>query len=160
MTHTTKYGNLYATSLSPEWHEKTAAYWYTVTSGATAHTAFATRKGLDRWLEERGLTLESELPETRGTPGMTRILGEYYEMSHGEFAGTEDNPYRMVADDAWYQIRPTVITAAMSNGNYTLALITEDDDRTRTVHTLNPGVKDRIQVEDFPGYIVMRRLMS
>ena len=157
MTHGKIYNKLYATSLTPEFHEKTCGYWFTVTNGATAHTAFATR-ALDRWLSERGLSLESELPAA-GTWGTTRILGEYYEQSHGEFSATEDNPYRMVEDDAWYQIKPIVITADMSNGDYTLALITEDDG-VRTVHTLNPNVKTRLTVEHVTGHVAMRALMS
>jgi hypothetical protein len=140
MVYTQAYNKLYATSLTPEWHEKTCGYWFTVTNGATAHTAFATRADLDRWLSERGLSLEDELPEA-GTFGTTRIIGEYRTASHGEFVSDD---YRDgMGEGDFYSLRPVVITAAMSNGEYTLALITEEDG-IRTVHMLNPNVRTRL----------------
>jgi hypothetical protein len=139
-SHRTVYDRLQATSLTPEWHEKTCGYWYTVTNGATAHTAYATRAGLDRWLAERGLKLENDLPEA-GTFGTTAITGAYAAESHGEFL-TEDYRDGMGPGD-FYSLRPVAATAALSNGDYTLALITEDDGM-RTVHTLNPNVKTRV----------------
>ena len=142
MNYRQTYASLHATTLTPEQHEHTCGYWFVVTNGAMAHTAFATRGGLDRWLIERGLSLESELPEA-GTWGTTRITGSYRTESHGEFSATEDNPYRMVEDDAWHQIDAVMATAEMSNGDYTMALITEDDG-VRTVHTLNPNVRTRV----------------
>ena len=144
--HTTTYDRLYATSLTPEFHEKTCGYWFTVTAGAMSHTAFATRAGLDHWLNDRGLSLENDLPDS-GQFGTTRIIGKYLTTSHGEFSPTEDDPYRMVEDDDWNSLRPIMATAAMSNGRYTLALITEDDDGVRTVHTLNPNIKTRIEFD-------------
>jgi hypothetical protein len=140
----THYANMYATALTEEQHERTCNYWYTVTCGATAHTAFTTHRGLERWLEERGLTLDGEMPETRGEWATMRVIGEYRHQSHGEFSPTEADPYRMVAGDEMGAIVPVVTTAAMSNGDYTLALIDEDGDGVRTVHTLNPNVKTRI----------------
>ena len=112
MSYTRHYDKLYATTLTREQHERTCGYWFTVTNGATAHTAFATRAGLDRWLAERGLSLENELPEA-GTWGTTRVAGQYCTESHGEFSATEDNPYRMVEDDAWHQITPVVTGQTM-----------------------------------------------
>lgn len=146
MPYTVKYSNMQVMALTPEWHEKTCDYWYTVTCGATAHTAFTTKCGLMRWLDERGLKLDGELPEARGTFATMRVIGEYYSTSHmdeGEF----------------YAVRPVVITAAMSNARYTLALIDEAEG-VRTVHTLNCNVKTRIEVNSFPGYVIMRNLMS
>jgi hypothetical protein len=145
MTHTLSYDKLHATSLTSEQHERTCGYWFTVTSGATAHTAFATRAGLDRWLSERGLSLAGELPDA-GTWGTTRVTGEYRTASHGAFSPAEDNPYRMVADDEWGALSPMAATADLSNGRYTLALITEQDG-IRTVHTLNPNVKTRVEFD-------------
>lgn len=142
MSYTLVYDKLYATSLDPEQHERTCGYWFTVTNGATAHTAFATRAGLDRWMSERGLSLENDLPEA-GTWGTTRVLGTYRTESHGEFSPTEDNPYRMVEGDNWDSLQPIMSTATLSNGDYTLALITEETG-VRTVHTLNPNVKTRV----------------
>lgn len=141
MGYTQVYNKLFVTSLTPEFHENTCGYWFTVTNGSTAHTAFETRAGLDRWMSERGLTLENELPEA-GTFGTSRIIGEYRTVMHGEHSPTDDEPYRMVEGDDWSGIKPVVITTAMSNAEYTLALITEDAG-VRTVHTLNVNIKTR-----------------
>lgn len=159
MSHTVKYASMQVTALTPEWHEKTCNYWYTVTSGAMAHTAFTTKRGLMRWLDERGLKLDGELPEARGEFATMPVVGEYYEACHGEFSPTEDNPYRMVAGDEWGAIKPLVITSDLSNGDYTLALITEEGG-VRTVHTLNPNVRDRLTVEHVTGHVAMRGLMA
>lgn len=153
--HVTQYASMQVTALTPEQHERTCNYWYTVTCGAMAHTAFTTRRGLERWLEERGLTLAGELPEERGEFATMRVIGEYYDVSHGEFSPAEDNPYHMVAGAEWSELEPVVITAAMSNGRYTLALITEEDG-IRIVHTLNPNVKTRIEAH----WSGMRPLMA
>jgi hypothetical protein len=144
MNHRQVYDTLYATSLTPEFHERTCGYWFTVTSyGGTAHTAFATRAGLDRWLNERGLALENELPAA-GTAGFTRITGEYRTESHGEHLSDD---YRDgMGEGDWPPDSPVAATAAMSNGRYTLALITEENG-VRTVHTLNPNVKTRIEFD-------------
>ena len=105
-----------------------------------AHTAFATRAGLDRWLSERGLSLENDLPEA-GTFGTTRVLGTYRAASHGEFVS--DNPRDSMGEGDWDSLQPIMSTATLSNGDYTLALITEEAG-VRTVHTLNPNVKTRV----------------
>lgn len=145
MNYRQVYSNLWATSLTPEFHEQTCGYWFTVTSyGATAHTAFATRAGLDRWLSERGLTLENELPAA-GTSGFTRITGEYRTESHGAFLSDD---YRDgMGEGDWPPPGPMAATATLSNGRYTLALITEDGSGIRTVHTLNPNVKTRVEFD-------------
>ena len=130
MSYTTQHGALSVASLDRDCHERTCSYWYTVTSGATAHTAFATRAGLDRWLSDRGLVLECELPE-HGEIGTSRIVGTYRERSYLD-AAEFDN------------LRPLLATAVLSNGDYTLGLITEDDDGTRIVHHLNPNVRTRL----------------
>lgn len=161
--YTEHYARMQVTALTPEWHEKTCNYWYTVTNGAMAHTAFTTKAGLMRWLAERGLRLDGELPQTRGEYATMRVIGEYYATSHGNRHPdeTEFTILPMVEDAAWREIKPVVITAAMSNGRYTLALVTEDKNGVRTVHTLNPNVKDRIEVNcGLPGYRAMHELMS
>jgi hypothetical protein len=141
MTHTRTYNRLFAASLTAEQHERTCGYWFTVTSGyATAHTAFATRAGLDRWLAERGLTLASDLPEA-GTSGFTPVEGEYRTASHGEFLS--DDPADAMGPGDFYSLRPVLVTAELSNGDYTLALITEEDG-VRVVNTLNPNVRSRL----------------
>jgi hypothetical protein len=163
--HAQVYGQLYATSLTPDFHEKTCGYWFTVTNGSLSHTAFVTRAGLDRWLAERGLALENDLPDysdpavipsrDNWREGLTRVTGEYRTMSHGQFSPTDDNPYRMTEDDGWFALRPVLVTAAMSNGEYTLALITEDDG-VRTVHTLNCNVKTRFVFDRIRTDALMR----
>lgn len=144
MSYKQVHGNLWAASLTQEAHERTCGYWFTVTSGACAHTAFATRAGLDRWLSERGLSLAGELPEA-GTSGITRVVGEYRTESHGEFV-SDDYRDGMGEGEAWSSLEPVVTTAAMSNGRWTLALVTEADG-VRTVHTLNPNVKTRVEFD-------------
>lgn len=144
MTRT--YSNLRATSLTPEQHERTCGYWYTVTSGAMAHTAFATRAGLDRWLRERNLTLANDLP-AQGEFGTTAIVGSYCERAYLDI----DDDYRErhypdgYDDDeaAFYALQPVDATPVLSNGDYTLGLLTEDAEGVRTVHYLNPNVKTR-----------------
>lgn len=125
------YSSLHATALTPEMHERTCGYWYTVTNGAMAHTAFATRAGLDRWLRERNLKLAVELPSEHGLWGTTRIVGGYRERSH-------------MIEAEFYAVDPVVITPVLSNGDYTLGLIDEDANGLRTVHHLNPNVRTRL----------------
>jgi hypothetical protein len=129
MTRT--YSSLHVASLDAEAHERTCGYWYTVTDHAIAHTAFATRAGLDRWLKERGLHLERELP-AHGEIGHSRIVGTYRERSYLHDANELE------------AVRPLIATAIMSNADYTLGLIDEDEAGTRTVHYLNPNVKTRL----------------
>jgi hypothetical protein len=141
MTRTLTYDKLFATSLTAEQHEQHGPYWYIVTNGSMSHTAFETRAGLDRWMEERGLALEGELPAA-GTWGTARVLYGYREAMHGEFL-TDDYADGMGPGE-FYSLRWVLATAAMSNGQYTLALATEDSAGVRTVHTLNPNVRGRV----------------
>lgn len=141
--YTVHYGSLQVTALTPEQHERTCDYWYTVTCGTLAHTAFTTMHGLMRWLEERNLMLPAELPEQRGEFATMPVNGEYYASSH-------------MSESVFYAVNPVVITAALSNGDYTLALISSDENGVRTVHTLNPNVRTRF-VADHSG---MRKIMS
>lgn len=123
------YDSLCVTSLDPTQHKRTCNYWYCVTNHETAHTAFATARGLYRWMEERGLTLDGELPPL-GTWGNVKIVGTYCEMMHNDYA--------------YFDALPAIFeTKAMSNGDYTLAKITQDKNGVRTVHRLNPNCKLR-----------------
>lgn len=145
MSYAQSHGQLQATSLTPEQHERTCGYWFTVTSGAMAHTAFETRAGLDRWLDERGLSLADDLPEA-GTFATTRIIGEYRTESHGEFLSDD---YRDgMGEGDFYSLCPIAAATTLSNGRYTLALITEDSDGVRTIHTLNPNVRTRVEFDN------------
>jgi hypothetical protein len=141
--HQSTYSNLVATTLTREAHEHTCGYWFTVTTGAMAHTAFRTRDGLDQWLNERGLSLESDLPEA-GTFGTTRVAGEYRAVWHGEFLS--DDPRDGMGEGDFYSLKPVAVTATLSNGDYTLALITEEGGM-RVVNTLNPNVRTRVVLD-------------
>ncbi len=113
-------------------HRRTCGYWFTVTSGCTAHTAFATRRGLNLWLAERGLTLASPIDMQ---PSHAFIIGEYRTRSY-------------LHDAADFYGLKGLETRTLSNGDYVRAIITTDDDGIRTVHTLNPNIRDR-QVFDY-----------
>lgn len=122
-THTA----LRVSRLSLDYHLRTCGYWYTVTCGAFAHTAFATRAGLDRWLQERGLRLAGKLDEE---PSHCEVIGTYRTNSHLHDADT----FESLQGDR---------TRTLSNGDWVLAIITQDEDGIRTVHTLNPNVRTR-----------------
>ena len=68
-----EFDNLHVTALNREMYERTVGYWYTVTCGATAHTAFRTREELDQWLSERGLL---GFPATAGSRRMGDHSGD------------------------------------------------------------------------------------
>ena len=119
----TEYGNLRATSLNREQHERTCGYWYTVTSGATAHTAFRTWSELHRWLTERGLTLDGPLSYYTGEWATATITGSYRKASHRD----------VTVFDA---LQPVRTTRVMDNGCMTPAKITEADG-IRTIHYMN-----------------------
>jgi len=119
-------------------HARTCGYWYTVTSGSMAHTAFVTLEGLERWARERGLVL----PVLSEPGDGESIGGEYRTESH-----TVLEQFGQIVGE-W--------TRTLSNGDYVDAIISHDDDGVRTVHTLNPNVKTR-RVFD---YVESRNLMG
>jgi len=126
--------NLHLTVLDEVQHGRTCGYWYVVTAHASPHTAFATERGLRRWMDERDLTLSKPLTAP-GTWSTQDLFGSYVEEMHW--------------DEAEFSALPAVIeTRDLSNGNYVVARITEDKNGMRTVHTLNPNVKTR-QVFDY-----------
>jgi hypothetical protein len=118
---------LHVARLDQKAHERTCGYWYTVSSHSTAHTAFVTRAGLDRWLAERGLRLAGPLDEV---PSHCPITGSYRTTSH-------------LYDAASFPELEGERTRTLSNGDWVEAIITHDADGLRTVHTLNPNVRDR-----------------
>lgn len=124
MTHT----RLYVCHLDEQRHRQTCGYWFTVSGdGGQAHIAFATRAGLDRWMLERGLALDGDLT---AQPSHCAIVGSYRTNSH-------------MLDSANF---PQIVgerTRAMSNGQWVEAIISTDADGIKTVHTLNPNVRDR-----------------
>lgn len=127
-SYTQDYANFYGCALDLEQHRKTCGYWYTVTSGSYAHTAFATARGLARWAEERNLQLE-EIP-TKETWKPFKVTGKYRQCNHLSY-------------DEFYALPAILETKTLSNGDYTLARITQDEEGIRTVHTLNPNCKAR-----------------
>lgn len=137
----TQYKDLRVTVLTEDYHKETCGYWYRVTSGAMAHTAFATKQGLLRWLSERGLSLTAELTEP-GVFSTQRIEGSYNRAMH-------------MSTDDFYSLPSIVETKVLSNGQYTLGLITESEG-IRTVHHLNCNVKERVEFD----YWVSRQEMN
>jgi hypothetical protein len=118
-----EFDDLHATALTQEMHERTAGYWYTVRCGALAHTAFRTLDDLHQWLSERGLSLASSLPDTRGEWANVQVIGTYRS--------------NMDRDrDRFDALVPMLVTTVMDNAELVPAKITEEDG-VRTVHYMN-----------------------
>lgn len=143
-TYVREYDNLRATSLTREMHERTCGYWYTVTSGATAHTAFRTRDDLDWWLAERGLELgrgyrwvdgrhvESALADA-GVASTAPIVGSYRKVSHRD-------------REAFDAIDPVFTVEILDNAERIRAKVTEDDTPSgviRSIHYMNVNYRER-----------------
>ena len=124
--YTRTYNGLWLQHLTPEQHSRTCGYWYTVTSyGGTAHTAFTTKIEMDAKLSLLGLSPERELNKPDGC----RIIGEYREAMY------------MNRDD--FEQAEGLAVVWMSNGSYTDARVTIDEDGGRTVHYCNPNERRR-----------------
>ena len=130
--------------LTLEQHRNTCGYWFTVQSRGTAHTAFATRAGLDRYLSERGLAIDGELAQGSWRP----ILGHYFRKMHLTPEHVDGNQSLAELDG--------LRTRTLSNGHYVVAVITADENAIRTVHTLNPNVRERVTFD----YRESRAMMS
>ncbi|MEB3023055.1 MULTISPECIES: hypothetical protein [Mycolicibacter] len=121
---------MYVTALSPEMHERTCGYWYTVTNRAVAHTAFRTAEELYQWLAERGLELASPLPDLGEGGASIPVIGRY----------------RSVMDRDWHrfdQLDPILVTEVTDNAERTPAKITQDCDGVRVVHFMNVNYRER-----------------
>jgi hypothetical protein len=129
MAYVQTYDRLFVCSLDQTAHAKTCGYWYTVSSRATACTAFAKKESLIKWAEDRGLTLPDNLPDP-GTFSGHPIEGAFR-------VSLEMDPAAFYALDGQH-------VRVMDNGEYTLGIITLDDDGLRTVHKLNVNVRDRM----------------
>jgi hypothetical protein len=123
----TRYANLY---LSCHKEEIGCGYFYTVTNGATSHTAFRSMKALIDWLHLLNLELATPLPAYRSENCSIEIKGEYFDVAHMGY-------------DEFFGLPAIAETRTMSNGDYTLGRITADEDGIRTIHTLNPNCKHR-----------------
>lgn len=128
-----QFNSLSLVTLDPEWNKKTCDYWYLIQNSSSAHTAFNRRESLMQYLEERGLELTEELP-AHGKHSSQRIKGSYRKLAHMSY-------------DEFYALQGRR-TRTLSNGDYVLAIITDDPDGIKTVHTLNPNCRDR-QVFDY-----------
>lgn len=126
---TQEFGALYVCSLDHARHLGTCGYWYLVTTGSMAHTAFAEREHFMAWLEDRGLKLKGEMPKHEQLAGV-HIEGKYRTSMHMSY-------------DAFYSIEGKRIRT-LCNGEYTLGIIAQDPDGIYNVHTLNPNMRDRI----------------
>lgn len=131
MGYTRTYSGMWLCSLTAEQRERTCSYWYTVTTfGSTPHTAFRTRQALLRWLDLTGLQAKIDIPP-HGEWSSSRLLGSYREEMH-------------LHDAASFYGLDGIRARAMSNGDYVDAIVTTDPyDGLRTIHTLNPNVKNR-----------------
>jgi len=120
---------LYLCSLTAEQRQRTCGYWYTVTRGAMAHTAFRTKAALMAWLGDCGLSLTAAVPEKLGEHSTQAISGQYLQKMHGDYSD-------------FYALPAIKEIRCMSNGDWTLGRITESDG-IRTIHTLNPNCHHR-----------------
>lgn len=129
--YVTEYGNMTAASLSPEMHERTVGYWYTVTAGAVAHTAFRTRGELEWWLAERGLDLAEPLADP-GTVSVSAIIGRYRRASHRNA-------------EAFDAIVPVFTTQVQDHAEWVPAKVTESDESptVRTIHYMSVNYRPR-----------------
>lgn len=119
--------------LDEQQNARTCNYWYTVRSKGLPHTAFNTEAGLRAWLGDRGLSAPESLP-SRGSTGSFRIEGRYISnctMDVESFHG-------LLRDITSPQIR------VLSNGEFTLGILTRNDDGVVCVNYLNPNVKSRM----------------
>ena len=124
------YNNLYLICLTPEQHSKTCNYWYTIEDYCSPHTAFTTREALFSWLEARGLEIDLDAMPQRGKHAFIKIKGAYRTAGHyGSY-------------DGFFSLRGQRIKV-LSNGELTMGIVTHDTDGFRTVHHLNPNMRDR-----------------
>lgn len=127
--YTRTYDRLSVISLDPEQHERTCNYWYLVRDSEMAHTAFTEKAHLLMWLEARGLKLTADLPADRGVWSWQKVDGAYRQALHMDM-----DTFNALQGER---------TRGLQNGDYTLTIITLDNDGRRTEHKLNPNVKDR-----------------
>jgi Flp pilus assembly pilin Flp len=117
--------------LTGKQHQNTCNYWYAVRDDVIwPHTAFTTREALMLWLNERGLKLTEPLPEERGTWQYQKIIGTYSR--------------NMIIDRGEFDALQGPTTTELSNGDYTSAKITDDQDGNKVINYLNPNVRGRL----------------
>ena len=121
-----KYDNLSITSLTPEQKLRTCGYWYTVTNGSTAHTAFQTRDAALSWLRSLGLKIADDLAQE----------GQF---QHQKIDGSYIRALIMTDEDGWNAI-PGIPTVALENGQYRPAKLDIVGD-VRVLYTCNANNK-------------------
>ncbi len=126
------HSNLRLTVLTAEQHKRTCNYWFVITCDGLPHTAFSSIEGVTNWMQERGLTLSEPLTEP-GVHSTQILIGSYGEQAHMGFEEVFEFDHGL---------EPVITTRTLSNGDYTLAKITEQDG-VRIVHTLNVNVSNR-----------------
>ena len=122
----TKYDNLGITSLTPEQKSRTCGYWYTVTNGGTAHTAFQTKDAALSWLRSLNLTINEELAKE----------GQF---QHQKITGSYIKALIMTDADGWDAL-PGIPTVALENGQYRPAKL-DGVGEIRVLYTCNANNK-------------------
>ena len=123
------YNDLSVIILDEDFHKQTCNYWYLVHNRCSSHVAFHTKGALLRWLGERGLELTEPLTEP-GVHSFQQVKGEYNRESH-------------LDEKEFYALPVVALVGELSNGDFTLGIVTVDDKGIKTVHCLNPNVRSR-----------------
>lgn len=126
--YTAEYEDLLVISFTEDQNARSCNYWYAVQHRCRAHTAFHSRDHLMTWLEDRGLALKGDLamaPEH----SVVGIEGRYRVTSHNSY-------------DAFFSLEGRRIRH-LDNGDYTLGVITKDEDGVANIHHLNCNLRDR-----------------
>lgn len=139
--HLQTFNSLRWCSLDADQHAKTCRYWYVVTAGGMSHTAFRTRELFLSWAERLGLDVEAEAVPQVGVWATGKIGGTYRRALHrGKSA---ENSWEYVGGyDEFFALKGLRIRV-MDNSDVTVGIITSDADDFRTVHVLNPNMRDR-----------------
>lgn len=115
-------------SLTAEQNAKCCNYWYAVQSECRAHTAFHSRDHLIQWLDDRGLTMDGELAMAP-QHSVVSVTGIYRSTSHFSY-------------DEFFSLQGKRIRVG-NNGDYTMGVITHDEDGVANIHYLNCNLRDR-----------------
>lgn len=129
MPYVQTHSNFWLCSLTEDQHSRTCGYWWTLTKGGIAHTAFRTEYALREFFNRIRVTLP-ELVQ-RGEWASWSVPGEYRTCMHIELTREQ------------FEQIPGSRFRAMSNGQYTEGIAETGGDGIVTIHTMNPNCKDR-----------------
>jgi len=105
---TEEYDELHVAVLTPEQQEQMKTpYKYLIKDGALSHSAFRTKKGFNRWMRERGLSLGYQYRAGQGES--YQINGSYKRTS---FKGNQCQLDKLAKEEGYPKI------AVLSNGEY------------------------------------------